>query len=574
MLSITELSEKPLPEAIQNVITNSPTVELELIEWISEFYDRQVLAQAGESHELLLLKQRVDWMAIAQACQGYRLYAGKEGVEAQHTLTQLCLGVIVKQYYDWSYETTARQVQEVSLLHWFVGYRFNERSFSTVTLWRFDDWLKKHHPRLLFTKTLQMIDEDFPEERSAPQVGDTYAMLARAAPQSHTVLLRMTAKQVLSALSQVSTPASEALHNCFALETLFGSTDETPERFLKKPERDALEVQTALAAHHLLRLVQAAYAALPHSRDCCHLALERRLTQLHKVLNDEFTFVLDEQGVCVQATQRPKHEKGAYAIGSAVDPEATFRQHRNQNDFGYNISIDVTQRLIRETSAFTGAAPDCNVVAPGIEAQKQHLGLTPPKLIYDRAAGTAKIYAEVEQASDGQTQLVARLVDYSKADGRFGPQDCTLSEEGRLSCPAGQSTTLAYRSASGDGWNYRFSGEQCKECPLWQKCRKADASPNGARSFFISDYVYQQRRSLLYLQTDSFKQDMKLRPGVERVISCLVRYHGARHADGYGLLNADYQARNAAMAFNLSQWVRLTNERRNPKPSRRKDEAP
>ena len=67
MLSITELSEKPLPEAIQNVITNSPTVELELIEWISEFYDRQVLAQAGESHELLLLKQRVDWMAIAQA---------------------------------------------------------------------------------------------------------------------------------------------------------------------------------------------------------------------------------------------------------------------------------------------------------------------------------------------------------------------------------------------------------------------------------------------------------------------------------------------------------------------------
>ena len=38
MLSITELSEKSLPEAIQNVITNSPTVELELIEWISEFW--------------------------------------------------------------------------------------------------------------------------------------------------------------------------------------------------------------------------------------------------------------------------------------------------------------------------------------------------------------------------------------------------------------------------------------------------------------------------------------------------------------------------------------------------------
>lgn len=574
MLSITELSEKSLPEAIQNVITNSPTVELELIEWISEFCARQVVAQAGESHELVLLKQRVDWKAIAQACQGYRLYAGKQGVEAQHTLQQLCLGIIVKQYYDWSYETTARQVQRDGLLRWFVGYRLNERSFSSVTLWRFDDWLKEHHPRLLFTKTLQMIDEDFPEERTAPQVGDTYAMLARAAPQSHTVLLRMTAKQVLSALEQVSADASEVVHSCFALETLFGASDETPERFMQKPERDALEVQTALAAHHLLRLVQGAYAALPRSRDCCHLALERRLTQLHKVLNDEFTFVLDEQSVCVQASQRSKHEKGVYAIGSAVDPEATFRQHRNRNDFCYNIGIDATKRFIRETSATTGATPDSKLVAPGIEAQKQHLGLTPPKLIYDRAAGTAKIYAEVEQASGGQTQLVARLVDHSQTDGRFGPQDCTLSEEGRLSCPAGQSTTRAYRSGSGNGWNYRFSGEQCKECPLWQKCRKADASPNGVRSFFISDYVYQQRKSLLYLSTESFKQDMKLRPGVERVISCLVRYHGARHADGYGLLNADYQARNAAMAFNLSQWVRLTNERRNPKRSRRKDEAP
>ena len=215
--------------------------------------------RAGESHELVLLKQRVDWKAIAQACQGYRLYAGKQGVEAQHTLQQLCLGIIVKQYYDWSYETTARQVQRDGLLRWFVGYRLNERSFSSVTLWRFDDWLKEHHPRLLFTKTLQMIDEDFPEERTAPQVGDTYAMLARAAPQSHTVLLRMTAKQVLSALEQVSADASEVVHSCFALETLFGASDETPERFMQKPERDALEVQTALAAHHLLRLVQGAY---------------------------------------------------------------------------------------------------------------------------------------------------------------------------------------------------------------------------------------------------------------------------------------------------------------------------
>jgi hypothetical protein len=36
----------------------------------------------------------------------------------------------------------------------------------------------------------------------------------------------------------------------------------------------------------------------------------------------------------------------------------------------------------------------------------------------------------------------------------------------------------------------------------------------------------------------------------------------------YGRANADYHARMAAMAFNLKTWVKLINQRRNPKHSR------
>jgi hypothetical protein len=61
---------------------------------------------------------------------------------------------------------------------------------------------------------------------------------------------------------------------------------------------------------------------------------------------------------------------------------------------------------------------------------------------------------------------------------------------------------------------------------------------------------------------------VRLRPAIERIIACLVRYHGARHAASYGRTNADYQARMAAMAFNLKTWVKLINQRRNPKHSR------
>lgn len=103
---------------------------------------------------------------------------------------------------------------------------------------------------------------------------------------------------------------------------------------------------------------------------------------------------------------------------------------------------------------------------------------------------------------------------------------------------------------------------------MWDQCRSAKAKPTSPRNFFINDYVYHQRRALAYLKTDAFAQDMRLRPAIERIIACLVRYHGARRATAYGRANADYQAHMAAMAFNLKTWVTLTNERRRPKRAR------
>jgi hypothetical protein len=337
---------------------------------------------------------------------------------------------------------------------------------------------------------------------------------------------------------------------------------------LDKSARDALEERTAVVAHHLLRLVQAVHSTQPCSRNLLYLALTRWVNLLHKVLTDEFLLTLDAQGACLQAALRSKHEKGAYAIGSAIDPEATFRLHGDRCDLGYNVNLSATTHFIRSVVTATGATPDSKLVAPSIAVQLSELGLAPPKLIYDRAAGSPKTYADVDNASNGQTQLVARLIDHARSNPLFGPQDCTLGEDGVLTCPAGKSTTRAYRSQSGAGWNYRFMPDQCQDCPLAALCRKAESKPNSPRNFYISDYIYYQRKALAYLRTDAFQQDMRIRPAIERIIACLVRYHGARHAAGYGLANADYQAHMAAMAFNLKSWARLTRERRKPKRKR------
>ncbi len=569
---IPELPKEKLPKAIQEWIAASPEAEEALWELVSKVHYAQVVAQAGSNHELVMYKERFDWGGIAQTCQGYRLYDGKRGVEATHTVKQLCMGVVLKACYHESYETTAARVRCESLLRWFVGYRLDEATFSAATLWRFERWLKAHHPTLLFTKTLQKIDEDFPEERTAAQIGDTFALLARAQEQSRTQLLRTTASRLLAALQRMTPAHHQQVEAALGREALFGGAGEKPEWFLDKPARDAREEYTAVAAHQLLRLVEGVHQTLPCSSDLLYLALTTWVQCLRKVLSDEFILTHDAAGGCTQATLRTKHVKGSYALGSAIDPEATFRVHGERCDLGYNVGLAATKRFIRAVVTATGATPDSKLVAPTLAVQLQELGLVPPKLIYDRAAGTPKVYADVAKASGGATQLVARLIDYAKSSPRFGPQACTLGEDGSLTCPAGQKSSRRYRSQSGDGWTYRFMPDQCAGCPLADKCR-GQAKPSSPRNFFLSDYACDQRKALAYLNTDAFLRDMHFRPAIERIIACLVRYHGARHADGYGLANADYQAHMAAMGFNLKAWVTLTRERRKPKRSHTPDDS-
>ena len=261
-------------------------------------------------------------------------------------------------------------------------------------------------------------------------------------------------------------------------------------------------------------------------------------------------------------------------MGSTVDPEATFRNHGKQSQLGYNVNVAATERFVREIAAVTGATPDGSGIADLISAQAEHLGVVPPKLIYDQAAGYAKYFAQVQRLSKGQTQLVARLVGNGSNKERFGPLDFTLDEQGHLSCPNGQRATKPFRTLRSDasGWTYPFYPKQCDGCPLADKCRGDKVKPTSRRTVFISDYIYNQREAIAYAQTDDFAQDMKLRSHIERIIAGLTRYNSARRADAYGLLNADYQAKMSGMAYNLKRWAALQLEQEQRQKKRWRDQ--
>jgi len=118
-------------------------------------------------------------------------------------------------------------------------------------------------------------------------------------------------------------------------------------------------------------------------------------------------------------------------------------------------------------------------------------------------------------------------------------------------------STVAYRSASGEGLTFRFSAKQCAGCPLCSLCRDPDSPPSHIRQVFISDYRPYIEAAKAYLHSAQGKADLKLRPLIERFVFMLTHYDGARRARRRGQEKADFQAKMCATARNLRQWLGL-----------------
>ena len=151
---------------------------------------------------------------------------------------------------------------------------------------------------------------------------------------------------------------------------LFGAGDEVKEYRLTAEQRRGRLATTAVAAAQLADRVRTYLATSP-------LAAAQRqpvatwLAHLDKILADEFTLTRDAQQHVTAAAELPKDQKGSYRLGSATDPDATYRVHDDQIDFGYNVNVAATQHFIREIQVATGAQPDPVAIPAVLQAEQK-----------------------------------------------------------------------------------------------------------------------------------------------------------------------------------------------------------
>jgi transposase len=553
-----------LPKFALFVILHSWSLVLQLVSAV--WYEQQL--SRYRHHWLVQLHHVADLSHLEQVCTGFHAHNGL-GAPVIHTSPRLVRALLVKYLRDLSLRQTEEMIDNHILTKWFVGYHLFEAPLDHSTLDRFELWLFRHHPRLFFDEIIRMIDQLCPEDRQRLQMVDTFALHARAANTYLIELLRDICRHSLCRLAEVDPDRHLALLAQLNLLALFGAPGEKITPALDAKERAERLQRVGQQAWRLLRLLNDSLDQAPCLPPDDQAPLRLLLSALDKIISDETTLTANnpDDPDDVTIVERQHGKKGEYRIGSASDLDASYRKnhHDAQAILGYNPAILSTKVFVRETHLATGAEPD-NVGLPTVlQNQFDYHGFFPAQLAGDMAYGHGKTRALIEQLTGGQTQIIALVPDYNQRSARFNPRDFTLSDDGlSLTCPNGKSTSRCYSHKSEGSVGFRFPAKLCRDCPFWDKCRGPDGNKSAHRQVFISFYRDQIETAQDFNQSDTFKQGIKQRMNVERLIFCLTNIHGARHAHSYGQQRTDFQLKMQATAFNLRQLVREMIKKRGP----------
>lgn len=553
-----------------------------LVMWLGQrLYER--LLPRWRREFLVTIHDLVDLRPLEAACGSYYHSQGG-GTQPVYTVAMLVRALLVRYVYHWSYAETERQMNTNLVVRWFVGLPVSGATPDHTTLFRFESWVRQEHKRAYFDTLLAQFQAAFPAERCQPQIGDTFAMQAEAAQETLTRKLRHTCRILVREIKK-NHPAGYARFTPLLDEhtparlLLHPPKGRRPEKYLDKAAYQQRVQEVVLGVLDFQQLI---YCLLPGCPGESLARIGLRLADLERVLRDEVKIERSPTGEIVRIQELPSDKKGSPLLGSATDREATYRVHDGGEDvqLGYNVGLLATPRgAIHEIAAFTGSTADQEVF-PTLVANEMEHGDCPHEVIFDRAGGSGKTRYRIAQLTGGKTTVIAYTMPYDERTDRFVPTDFSLSPDAQtLTCPFGKTTAIVFNHGHGDGRMFRFRDELCQACPFnphthpacldpqadleaplppsgHRICRDPKAKADSFRMVYISSYRQILEQAEAFNQTQIFKDRIKLRPRIERLIAELTRYQGARRARCRGTDKADFQAKMCATAHNLKLWVR------------------
>jgi len=251
----------------------------------------------------------------------------------------------------------------------------------------------------------------------------------------------------------------------------------------------------------------------------------------------------------------PKRPTGRDIVESPHEPEARYGIKRGKGWLGYKTQVTETCDAeqphfvvdVEVTSALANDSPEL----PNIQTRLQERDLLPSEQYVDQ--GYMSGDHMVASANLG-INLMGKLLDDTQGPAGFRQADFQINEATQQAlCPAEQTSTVwGERRTPPErppAIQIRFDGSACQVCAFFGKCT---TSVHG-RSLTLHPYraILQARRA--EMQSESFREKLHVRSGIEGTVSELVRRHGFRCGRYRGQSKLRLQAYFTAMAVDLKR---------------------
>jgi IS5 family transposase len=282
--------------------------------------------------------------------------------------------------------------------------------------------------------------------------------------------------------------------------------------------------------------------------------LKKKENMLRRILRENIE--TDNKG---KPDEKEFADKPKDILVSPVDPDARHGAKSKTKKFvGYkaNVTETVKSRFITNIKAMPGNAHDGSNAVAMVTDQTEHK-LKPKKLIGDTAYGSGRNRIELKEIG---TKVVAPNFDRNARGRDIFPKGMFMydNDDETLTCPMNVTVDMKYHDYTHDALMFVFPAGECRKCKVRKQCTNCKG---GYRTVGISTWHEELLRAEKHNQTQTFKKEMKLRPGIEGKLSELKRYHGMRRARYRGLKKVGLQFYLTAAAVNIKRWVKVILEK-------------
>lgn len=242
---------------------------------------------------------------------------------------------------------------------------------------------------------------------------------------------------------------------------------------------------------------------------------------------------------------------------STVDPEARRGKHGDWFD-GYMVDIlmDADSDLITQINVLPAGGNEAQDAIELIRREEDAHGNDIEALSIDGAGFNGPMLREVEDPEGLNVNLFVP-VPKEAATKVFTPGDFVEdSEEGCVTCPAGNKSRSRRRNRKDTSWVYQFTRSTCQGCPLLESCMGHLPEHNG-RSVHKNGYELEYRRAREKTKTSEYAAVRTEHPKVERKLGEMLNRHGARRARYHGLEKVMIQQLMAGLATNVKRILHL-----------------